>query len=65
MRGLADALDAPVVPVDNLGWDGDAIEAQAFALLAVRSKLGLPFSYPGTTGVGAPTVGGVLAPKPR
>jgi anhydro-N-acetylmuramic acid kinase len=63
MQGLADTLDAPVGPVDDLGWDGDAIEAQAFALLAVRSRMGLPYSYPGTTGVSAPTVGGVLAPK--
>ena len=42
------------------GWDGDALEAQAFAYLAVRSLKGLPLSLPGTTGVKTPTTGGKL-----
>ena len=46
---------------DDLGWDAGAIEAQAFAFMAVRTLLGLPNSFPGTTGVPAPTAGGVLA----
>jgi len=58
MRRLADLLDVPVLPVDGLGWDGDALEAQAFAYLAVRSRLGLPLSFPGTTGVPVPLAGG-------
>ena len=41
----------PVEPVDDVGWHGDALEAQAFAFLAVRSLRGLPLSFPGTTGV--------------
>lgn len=45
----------------DLGWSGDAIEAQAFAFLAVRSLKGLPLTFPGTTGVGAPLGGGVLS----
>lgn len=45
--------------VDRLGWRGDAVEAQAFAYLAVRSARGLPITFPGTTGVGAPKTGGV------
>lgn len=45
----------------DLGWSGDAIEAQAFAYLAVRSLKGLPLTYPGTTGVSEPLSGGVLA----
>ncbi|MBN9598801.1 MAG: anhydro-N-acetylmuramic acid kinase [Afipia sp.] len=45
----------------DLGWSGDAIEAQAFAFLAVRSLKGLPLTFPGTTGVSAPLSGGVLA----
>ena len=49
-----------VVPVDGLGWDGDALEAQGFAYMAVRSMLGLPISFPGTTGVPEPMTGGVL-----
>ncbi|MBS1102367.1 anhydro-N-acetylmuramic acid kinase [Gluconobacter sp. Dm-62] len=40
-----------VASVDVLGWDGDALEAQCFGLLAVRCLRGLPSSWPGTTGV--------------
>jgi anhydro-N-acetylmuramic acid kinase len=45
---------------EDLGWTGDAIEAQAFGYLAVRSLLKLPLSWPGTTGVSEPVSGGVL-----
>ncbi len=45
----------------DLGWQGDAIEAQAFGFLAVRSLKGLPLTFPSTTGVPAPLTGGVLA----
>jgi len=58
MAGLRTALDAPVDPVETVGWDGDALEAQAFAFLAVRSLHGLPLSLPGTTGVPWPMPGG-------
>jgi anhydro-N-acetylmuramic acid kinase len=58
MAGLADALGVPVAPVEAVGWDGDAIEAQAFAYLAVRSLDGLPLTLPTTTGVSAPVTGG-------
>jgi anhydro-N-acetylmuramic acid kinase len=58
MAALAQALAAPVEAVERVGWDGDALEAQAFAYLAVRSLDGLPLSFPGTTGVPAPTPGG-------
>ncbi|MBN9603191.1 MAG: anhydro-N-acetylmuramic acid kinase [Afipia felis] len=51
----------PVVTGHDLGWQSDAVEAQAFAYLAVRSLKGLPLTYPGTTGVSAPLTGGVLA----
>jgi anhydro-N-acetylmuramic acid kinase len=47
---------------DDVGWNADAIEAQAFAYLAVRALNGLPISFPGTTGVATPTPGGVIAP---
>lgn len=60
MTGLADALGAPVAPVEAMGWQGDALEAQAFAFLAVRSLQGLPLTVPGTTGVPAPVTGGRL-----
>jgi len=58
--GLGSALGVPVQPMEALGWDGDAIEAQAFAYLAVRKLKNLPTSFPETTGVAAPTSGGVL-----
>lgn len=45
----------------EIGLSGDAIEAQAFAYLAVRSLKGLPLTYPGTTGIKTPLTGGVLA----
>lgn len=45
----------------DLGWSGDAIEAQAFAFLAVRHLKGLPATFPGTTGISTPLGGGVLA----
>jgi anhydro-N-acetylmuramic acid kinase len=60
MDAIADALEAPVEPVESVGWDGDALEAQAFAYLAVRSLKGLALSLPSTTGVGEPLSGGLL-----
>jgi anhydro-N-acetylmuramic acid kinase len=52
-------LQVPVRTAEDVGWDGAAIEAQAFAYLAVRSVLRLPLSWPGTTGVREPVTGGV------
>jgi anhydro-N-acetylmuramic acid kinase len=60
MAALAARLGAPVEPVEQVGWDGDALEAQAFAYLAVRAVASLPLSLPGTTGVPRPTTGGRL-----
>lgn len=51
--------------VDAQGWQGDAVEAQAFAYLAVRSFRGLPVTFPGTTGVSQPMTGGVVTPPVR
>jgi len=51
-------LNTRVIPAEELGWAGDAIEAQAFAYLAVRSLRHLPLSWPTTTGVSEPTCGG-------
>ena len=64
MAELALRLGAPVEAVESAGWDGDALEAQAFAYLAVRSLGGLPLSLPGTTGVPAPMRGGRLCRAP-
>ena len=60
MDNLRAVLGVPVEPVENLGWDGDALEAQGFGWLAVRSVRGLPLSIPTTTGVPAPQTGGRL-----
>ena len=46
---------------DSIAWNGDALEAQIFAYLAVRSIKGLPLSLPETTGVPEPTTGGKIA----
>lgn len=62
MAGLTRRLDLPVDPVEAVGWDGDALEAQAFAFMAVRSLKGLPISFPGTTGVAKPMTGGRRVP---
>ncbi len=59
MRMLAEAVEAPTAAVEDVGWNGDALEAQAFAYLAVRSLRGKPLSLPTTTGVLRPTTGGV------
>ena len=61
MKMISAALDCPVVPVEEVGLDGDMLEAQAFAYLAVRVARGLPTSCPGTTGVRAAVGGGVLS----
>jgi anhydro-N-acetylmuramic acid kinase len=52
---------ASVETASGAGWNADAIEAQAFAYMAVRSLRGLPITFPTTTGVPQPMTGGVLA----
>jgi len=47
-------------PSDALGWNGDAMEAEGFAYMAVRTLGELPISFPGTTGCPTPMTGGVL-----
>jgi len=64
MAGLAETLGVAVEPVEAVGWQGDALEAQAFGFLAVRSLRGLPLSLPGTTGVPEPTCGGEVHRTP-
>ena len=60
MRMIADCLDAPVYPVEAVGWRGDFLEAEAFAYLAVRSLRGMPLTLPSTTGAPRPLTGGRL-----
>ena len=62
MRMLGARLAPATVETANaLGWSSDAVEAQAFAFLAVRSLRGLPLTFPTTTGAPRPLTGGVLA----
>lgn len=61
MQMLGAALDCPVEPVEAVGLDGDMLEAQAFAFLAVRVARGLPTSCPSTTGVRAAVGGGEVS----
>lgn len=58
MSMLAVLMDCPVAPIEDAGFDGDMLEAQAFAYLAVRVAKGLPTSAPGTTGVRTAVGGG-------
>ncbi|MCF8531451.1 MAG: anhydro-N-acetylmuramic acid kinase [Reyranella sp.] len=60
LRAIVEETGGKVVTAAHLGWDGDALEAQAFAFLAVRSLRGLPITYPATTGVPTPLRGGRL-----
>lgn len=61
VRMLANEIaPATVTRGEDLGWTSDAIEAQAFAYLAVRSLKGLPLTFPGTTGAPLAMTGGVL-----
>lgn len=60
MARIAAAVSAPAVPVETLGWDGDALEAQAFGFLAIRAVQGKVLSLPSTTGAAYPVSGGVL-----
>ena len=65
MTLVATALGGPALaPVEAVGWDGDALEAQAFAYLALRSRRGLPLSIPATTGVHAAVTGGRFFARP-
>jgi anhydro-N-acetylmuramic acid kinase len=62
MRMLAERLEpATVETADAVGWSSQSIEAQAFAYLAVRCLRRLPLTFPATTGVSLPTLGGVIA----
>ena len=62
MKMLAEKLKpATVETADQAGFSADALEAQAFAFLAVRSMRGLPITFPTTSGAPRPMQGGVVA----
>ena len=64
VKKISKYLDAPysnnIKLIDDYGIDGDFIESQAFGYLAIRSYLGLPITFPNTTGCKKPTIGGVI-----
>ena len=62
MAMLAERLaSAKVETAAAAAWSADALEAQAFAYLAVRTLRGLPITFPGTTGAPHPLPGGIIA----
>ena len=61
MEMIAALAPCPVLQVEDVGLDGDMLEAQAFAYLAVRVDRGMATSCPGTTGVAAPVGGGCVS----
>lgn len=65
MAGLRTTLSAKVQRAEDVGLDGDGLEAEAWAYMAVRAMLGLPITFPGTTGVNAPLTGGTIVPWPN
>jgi anhydro-N-acetylmuramic acid kinase len=58
---IAQRTGIDIQHAEDFGIDGDGVEAEAWAFLAVRSALGLPITFPGTTGVSGPLTGGVRA----
>ena len=61
LHDLASADGSSVVTAEQAGFDGDSMEAEAWAFLAIRSRLGMPMSWPETTGCRKPTCGGIYA----
>ena len=64
MAALRDRAAVEAVAAEEVGWRGDAIEAECFAYLAARARRGLPISFPTTTGVPAPMTGGRFSRRP-
>ncbi len=65
VEGLRRVLNAPLMTAEEAGFNTDFMEAQAFAYLATRHLMGLPCSFPGTTGASKPVIGGVLVGERR
>ncbi|WP_372424813.1 anhydro-N-acetylmuramic acid kinase [Salinarimonas chemoclinalis] len=65
MRELERRTRAAIVPAEEVGLRGDAVEAECFAYLAVRALRGMPLSFPETTGAPEPMTGGRIARAAR
>ncbi|MFI4934439.1 MAG: anhydro-N-acetylmuramic acid kinase [Caulobacterales bacterium] len=61
MAAIGKRLPLPILTAEDVRWRGDSIEAESFAYLAARAMMGLPISFPRTTGVPAPMSGGRIA----
>ncbi len=60
IMNMLSALLPNVCPAEHFGFNGDSMEAEAWAYLAVRCQRGLPISFPGTTGAPQPMSGGLI-----
>jgi len=61
IQDLRDTLQAPVIKAEDVELNGDSMEAEAWAYLAVRCLRGLAITFPGTTGAAVPLSGGLVA----
>ena len=57
---IRNKIKTKIILIDKINIDGDFVESQAFAYLAIRSILNLPISFPETTGCNSPCVGGEI-----
>ncbi|MEO1205587.1 MAG: anhydro-N-acetylmuramic acid kinase [Pseudomonadota bacterium] len=62
LRFLQERLTGQVLVAEDVGWDGDGVEAEAWAYLAIRSLKGLPISFPRSTGAPNAMTGGIVYP---
>lgn len=62
MQQLECGVHGKVSSIEDLGVNGDMVEAEAFAYMAVRSLHRMPITFPGTTGVKEPMFGGAYYP---
>ncbi|WP_198534082.1 anhydro-N-acetylmuramic acid kinase [Aquidulcibacter paucihalophilus] len=60
MRMIGESSGHLPTKTEDFGWNGDAIEAQGFAYMAVRRLKSLPITFPGTTGAPTPLIGGII-----
>ena len=60
MNNIKKIVKAKIYLIDDFNFDGDFIESQAFAYLAIRSFFGKFITFPSTTGVKRPCSGGVV-----
>ena len=51
MENIQNSTGLKIIDIDQLGINGDSVEAEAFALLAIRNLANLPLSFTKTTGV--------------